>query len=120
MVKSSCSCGNLKEYRSKVCLKCWKILREQKVQNKRREDVLSGKASFRRIRAYLIDTKGCCSICGISEWNGKELPLILDHIDGNASNNDLKNLRLVCSNCDSQLPTYKSKNKNSARRNRLK
>lgn len=28
----------------------------------------------------------------------------------------LDNLRLVCGNCDMQLPTYKSKNKNSDRR----
>jgi hypothetical protein len=28
------------------------------------------------------------------------------------------NLRLVCHNCDSQLDTYKSKNKNSARKKR--
>jgi hypothetical protein len=40
---------------------------------------------------------------------------ILDHIDGNSSNNDITNLRLVCSNCDSQLPTYKSKNKGNGR-----
>lgn len=44
-----------------------------------------------------------------------ELHFILDHIDGDASRNDRDNLRLICPNCDSQLPTYKSRNKNSAR-----
>lgn len=59
---------------------------------------------------------GKCAICGISEeWNGKPLVFIIDHIDGNASNNTRENLRCVCPNCDSQLPTYKSKNKNGAR-----
>ena len=48
-------------------------------------------------------------------WNNKPLVFILDHIDGNADNNYRNNLRLVCPNCDSQLDTYKSKNKNSAR-----
>lgn len=52
-----------------------------------------------------------CSICGITDWQGKKLPFILDHIDGNANNNWPDNLRLVCSNCDSQLDTYKRKNK---------
>ena len=52
-----------------------------------------------------------CSICGIVDWQGKPLPFILDHIDGNANNNVIENLRLVCSNCDSQLDTYKKKNK---------
>lgn len=60
-----------------------------------------------------------CNICGISNiWNNKNLVFVLDHIDGNASNNNRKNLRLICPNCDSQLNTYKSKNKNSARKNR--
>ena len=57
-----------------------------------------------------------CDICGISnEWNGKELIFILDHIDGRAAHNVRSNLRLICPNCDSQLDTYKSKNKHSDR-----
>ena len=39
----------------------------------------------------------------------------MDHIDGNSDNNILSNLRLVCGNCDMQLPTYKSKNKGNGR-----
>lgn len=60
-----------------------------------------------------------CSICNnLNEWNSKSIVFILDHIDGDASNNKRDNLRLICPNCDSQLDTYKSKNKNSARKNR--
>lgn len=51
-------------------------------------------------------------------WNNKPINFILDHIDGDASNNLEENLRLICPNCDSQLDTYKSKNKNSARTHR--
>jgi len=39
----------------------------------------------------------------------------MDYIDGNPENNDLKNLRMICPNCDAQLPTYKSKNKGKGR-----
>lgn len=54
-----------------------------------------------------------CSICGIDAiWNNKPMPLILDHINGVNNDNRLENLRFVCSNCDTQLPTYKSKNRN--------
>lgn len=65
---------------------------------------------------FLIEQENKCSICGIENlWNNQELTFILDHIDGNADNNERINLRLVCPNCDSQLETFKSKNKNSAR-----
>lgn len=64
----------------------------------------------------LNEQNGACAICGCGqEWNGKELVFVLDHIDGNAANNRRDNLRCICPNCDSQLPTYKSKNKNGAR-----
>lgn len=64
----------------------------------------------------LQEQNGVCAICSCKpEWNGKPLVFILDHIDGHASNNKRDNLRCICPNCDSQLDTYKSKNKNSDR-----
>ena len=56
-----------------------------------------------------------CSTCKVSEWFGKKLPMILDHIDGNSNNNNLSNLRFLCSNCDSLTPHYKAKNKGKGR-----
>ena len=52
-----------------------------------------------------------CSICSVSDWNGKSLNLELDHIDGNRQNHILSNLRLLCPNCHSQTDTYRAKNK---------
>lgn len=64
------------------------------------------------VKLYLLDQQdGCCDICGIADmWNDMELILVLDHIDGDSSNNRRENLRMVCPNCDSQLPTFKSRN----------
>ena len=44
-------------------------------------------------------------------WNGEPLGLILDHINGNSSDNNTQNLRLLCPNCDAQLPTRGGGNK---------
>mgnify|MGYP000055954211 CR=1 FL=1 len=51
-----------------------------------------------------------CQECGISNhWNGKPLTLQVDHIDGNALNNDLENLSLLCPNCHTQTHTWGNK-----------
>lgn len=102
------------------CVECEKEYKHKQKYNK----ILVGDESIMRANydasAYKKDIieeqNGICAICGMKpEWNNKPLVFILDHIDGNAANNIRSNLRCVCPNCDSQLDTYKSKNKNGAR-----
>lgn len=47
-----------------------------------------------------------CEICGIDNWQGKEITLQLHHIDGNHNNNLLSNLQVLCPNCHSQTDNY--------------
>ena len=50
-----------------------------------------------------------CAICGYSRWLDGEIPLQLDHKDGNKENNSLRNLRLLCPNCHALTPQYRLK-----------
>jgi hypothetical protein len=69
------------------------------------------------IREYLAEAQSdCCAICGgASVWLDLPLALVLDHMDGDPTNNRRENLRLICPNCDSQLATYKSRNRGKGR-----
>lgn len=109
-------------YSSKGLFCCLKCCAEYKAK-KNYEEYLNnqqdyqGVRNMRQVKPFILaEQDNKCAICGISNsWNGKTLVFVLDHIDGRADNNYRTNLRLICPNCDSQLDTYKSKNKNSAR-----
>jgi protein-arginine kinase activator protein McsA len=78
----------------------------------------SGRSHYVRLHV-LKEQEGRCAICDLpSEWNGAPLALVLDHVDGDSTNNAHENLRLVCPNCDSQLTTYKSRNRGRGRHTR--
>ena len=57
------------------------------------------------------DIPGCELGSGDLVWNGRPFKLILDHINGNRCDNRMGNLRLVCPNCESQLPTHAGRNR---------
>jgi hypothetical protein len=96
---------------------------EAKISARRKDIVENGKLSDycetvarRHARAYLIEETGNkCSMCGTEEWQGQPIPLVCDHISGDSTDNRIENFRLVCCNCDAQLPTYKSKNRGNGR-----
>lgn len=59
-----------------------------------------------------------CSKCGWSEVNPYTgtLPLEIEHIDGDATNNKEENLTLLCPNCHSLTKTYRGANKGNGTR----
>lgn len=70
------------------------------------------------IKRLVITMNGyVCDPCGLSSlYNGKRLTLELDHINGDATNNNKDNVRLLCPNCHSLTPTFKGKNKGNGTR----
>ena len=55
--------------------------------------------------------KAECTVCLTSVWQGKPVPLELEHIDGDPDNNELGNLTILCYNCHGQTPTFRGRNK---------
>lgn len=51
-----------------------------------------------------------CFECGLTEWNGKELVMELDHINGDPTDHRKDNLRMLCPNCHAQTPTHRGLN----------
>ena len=68
----------------------------------------SNKLRKRLLKEGVLEPR--CVVCGGTEWLDRTIPLELDHIDGDRSNNLLSNLRLVCPNCHALTPTYRGRN----------
>lgn len=70
------------------------------------------------IRRYLHETRGtACEECGWDQRHPVDNAVLteIEHIDGNAENNLLSNLKILCPNCHSMTPTFRARNKNSKR-----
>ena len=67
------------------------------------------KASKKTIIRFLKRSKGIpyeCSKCGIKEWQGANLSLVLTFKDGDQTNAELDNLEWFCPNCLSQQDDF--------------
>ena len=52
-----------------------------------------------------------CEECQRERWRGHPVPLHLDHINGDPTDNRLENLRALCPNCHALTPTYCGRNR---------
>ena len=113
--KKYCSIKCHTEYDYKTYIKNWK---------NGKLDGRSGKSgTSKQIKRYIWKKfNGRCSECGWRKPNPitKKPFLDLEHIDGDYKNNDEDNLTLLCPNCHSLTPTYKSLNRGNGRNSRYK
>ena len=113
--KNTKYCNNScqKEYEYKQYILRWK---------EDQEDGLKAKYSIsNHIRRYLYEKyNNQCSKCGWNEINPftGNIPLEIEHIDGNYLNCSEENLDLICPNCHSLTATYKGANKGNGRKDR--
>ena len=75
---------------------------------KKGTSIRSARLKSKLLKEKILENK--CLICGqLPVWNGKPLVLELDHIDGDTTNNELSNLRIVCCHCHSQTSSFKGR-----------
>lgn len=88
------------------------------------EDGMSGQDGISNyVRRYLFEKyNNSCQKCGWSEVNltTGNIPLTINHIDGNFANSTPNNLELLCPNCHSLTSNYGSLNKGNGRPKRRK
>jgi hypothetical protein len=72
--------------------------------------------SFESLKSRILYEQDCkCNRCGLKEWLGQDIPLELEHKDGNHHNNERDNLEILCPNCHALTDTWRGRNKTKTR-----
>lgn len=105
-------------YNRKYCNNQCQADHKQKVCLERDTRLFNEGAELKRPnqRRVLTALRGYnCECCGLSSWQGKDIVLQVDHINGDPYNNTPENLRLICPNCHSQTDTFAGANRGNGR-----
>ena len=62
------------------------------------------------LKPHLIKERGHkCEKCSLTEWQDQDIPLEVHHLDGDRTNNELKNLQLLCCNCHATTDNWRGR-----------
>lgn len=122
----ACGCGEPVgradwTYASVACLKRMEYVAYVARWKAGQESGIRGLGVSNHIRRHLVETRGeRCEVCGWAARNPHtgNIPLTVDHADGNWENNAEANLRLLCPNCHSLTATYAGANRGNGRKAR--
>lgn len=107
LIFENISCDHFQHYYSIKNIKNNTTKLEDLIENSKKDN--------HSIKNFLIKTKTieykCLHCNNDGKWNGKELSLQLDHINGVNNDNRIENLRFLCPNCHTQTDTHSGKNK---------
>ncbi len=94
------SCAGIKHHRTNKI--AWEDVLVYDKYDGRRTNALSLRRAL--IESGVIYT---CSVCRLTDqWQGKEIRLHVDHINGKFIDNSPENLRFLCPNCHSQTSNF--------------
>jgi len=123
---TSClTCGKLIQFRKKYCsVQCQQDLKHRETIEKwlsGEVDLSTTMGCSATAKRYLLEKcNHKCPKCGWGETHpitGK-VPLEVNHIDGDSTNNRPENLEILCPNCHSLTPNFRALNKKSSRTSR--
>lgn len=87
-----------------------KIKRIKYILEKNFEDL-----SWDMIREYIIyENDNTCAKCKLNKWQEYDIPLEINHVDGDNSNHAKYNLECLCPNCHALTGNWRGRNKTKA------
>lgn len=83
-----------------------------------KDSLYTSMANLKRRLQNELGWEHICFKCKLKEWNNQPVPIQIDHINGEHTDNRIENLRFLCPNCHAQTDTYAGKNTRICKENR--
>jgi len=101
--------ANMKRTLQRLNLSCLHWQGQAWSKNQRLKD-WKDYSTILHLKPHLIKIRGYkCERCNLEKWQNFPIPLEVDHVDGDRTNNKEENLKLLCCNCHALTPTWRGR-----------